>query len=136
MRRKRGTFRGNCLAAKARLGGGFWNSARDTRDTSVKKAQMHGASGEEVLNRFISQFKSSVQRQYENNEEEEQFYRKIRSFLNTAPNSNPLAQVIDREYLSELGDTERERYVFNLSAKVQRCIERFNQEQELNICSM
>ena len=86
MRRTRGIFRGNCLAAKWRLCG----------------------------------------RMPECNDEDELFYRRV---CDNISGGNPLASVLDREYMGTLSQIERERYVFNLSAKVQRCIDRFSVER-------
>ena len=94
MKRQRGLFRGNCLAAKGRLSGGI------------------------------------IERQYNYSEGDELLYRRVSAVLNTAPNSNPLANILDRPYMMTLQGAERERYVFMLSEQVQRCVQRYEQEKE------
>ena len=133
MKRERGHFRGNCLAAKQRLGGDFWVKAKNGLDNSMERAKIRGGNGGEIINRFINQYKNSVQRQFESSDEDEMFYRNISDFLRDGRDGNPLSRVLDREYMATLGDAERERYVFNLSAKVQQCIERFHNEKEFAV---
>jgi|GEM_PF-1457746 len=133
MKRTRGIFRGKCCAAKLRLGGGFWTEAQAERVAGIERAETLGTNRAEVVNTFMSQLKNTVQRHHENNKDDEQLYNRVRALLSGAPNSNPLASVLDRDYMRTLESAERERYVFNLSAKVQHCIERFNYEQELDI---
>ena len=73
---------------------------------------------------------SSVQYRHEPDEGDELFYNKVCAILNTMPNCNPLAGILDREYMMTLHGAERERYVFTLSDQVQRCVRRFEQERE------
>ena len=74
--------------------------------------------------------KEMIQQKFNYNKDDEQFYQKVCMLLNTTPNCNPLAGVLDREYMLTLHGAERERYVFTLSKQVQHCIQRFEQEKE------
>ena len=130
MKRNRGFFRDNCLAAKGRLGGGFWSEAMQQRDARIALAVQLGTNKSDVANRFIKQLRNSVQQQKSSSIEDEQLYNKVSVFLGTTPNGNPLASVLNREYMMTLGDTERERYVFMLSDQVRKCVQRFEQEKE------
>ena len=130
MKRNRGFFRDNCLAAKGRLGVGFWSEAMQQRDASIALAVQLGNNKSDVANRFIKQLRNSVQQQKGSSIEDEQLYNKVSMFLGTTPNGNPLASVLNREYMMTLGDTERERYVFMLSDQVRKCVQRFEQEKE------
>ena len=130
MKRNRGFFRGNCLAAKERLGGGFWTGAINNRDIDISQAAHQNNNNKEASCRFINQLKNSVKNIQENNLEDEQLYNRVCIALNTVPNSNPLSNMLDRDHMATLKDTERERYVFTLSEKVRKCVHRYEQEKE------
>jgi len=118
MKRERGTFRSLAREARGRLAGNFW------REVRVEKARLDGKT---VLNQFMTCVRSKVTRELECDPAEEQLYTRVREIL--CSGANPLAAVLDREYMRGLGDCERERYVFTLSEKVKACIERFEQEK-------
>jgi len=129
MKRERGVIRKLALGAKERLSGNFWTDVRGARLAEIKKAQQGGRSGSEVLSQFMTQVKSKVIRARETDAVEEQLYAKVREVLCNSVGGNPLAAVLDRDYMRGLGDSERERYVFTLSEKVKACVERFEQEK-------
>jgi len=129
MRRERGVFRSLARGAKERLAGNFWLEVRGAKLAEIEKARLGGSVCDEAINRLYTGVKSKVTRVQESDPESEQFYARIREILCVSANQNPLAQVLDRDYMRGLGDAERERYVFNLSAKVKACVERFEQER-------
>ena len=129
MKRERGAIRSLAKSAKERLSGNFWHEVQGAKLAEIKKAQQGGMNGKEVLNQFMTQVNSKVIRARESDSAFEQLYAKVREVLSNSVGGNPLAVVLDRNYMRELGDSERERYVFNLSAKVKACVERFEQEK-------
>lgn len=126
MKRERGVFRQNAVSAKGRLGNGFWEQAVKTCRASVSKAEVQGRSGEEVLNRFFRNLKVQISKEGD----EESFYAQVAGILRTSPNANPLAAMLDRAHMTLLNGAERERYVFNMSERVHKCVERFVAETE------
>ncbi|MDR0462065.1 MAG: hypothetical protein LBG88_01880 [Christensenellaceae bacterium] len=98
MKREKTVFRQNATLAKARLANGFWNGAH-------KKANL------ENINNL--------------NGEEEQIYRRVETALRDG-DGNPLATLLDQDYMSNLDDAERQRYVLNMSFRVNKSIERYN----------
>lgn len=126
MKRERGVFRLNAVSAKGRLGNGFWHNAVQKRTASVHNAERQGRSGEEVLNRFFRNLKVQITKE----SDEEDFYERVASILRTSPNANPLASLLDRTYMTTLDGAERERYVFSMSERVHKCVERFVAEAE------
>jgi len=131
MKRERGVFRSLAKSAKERLSGEFWHEVREARVAELEKAQQGGRSGTEVLNQFITQVKSKVIRARESDPVEEKLYAKVREVLQHSVGGNPLAAVLDRDYMRELGDLERERYVLVLSEKVKVFLERLNRKKHL-----
>jgi len=99
--RRRGLFRDNCLAAKQRLLSGFWVGSRE-QSVPVRKLKI---------------------------EKEDEIYSRVVSAIRCG--QSPLSQVLDREHMGTLGSVERERYVFEISKRVQECIQRFNCEVEI-----
>jgi len=129
MKRERGVFRNLARGAKERLAGNFWIEVRGVKTAEIEKARLGGMACDEALNRIYTGVKSKVNRVQESDPEAEQFYARVREILCGNAGQNPLAQVLDREFMRGLGDAERERYVFNLSERVKACIERFEQER-------
>ena len=129
MKRERGTFRSMAKSAKERLAGNFWQDIHEAKLAEVEKTRLDGGNCNEVVQQFISCVKSKVIRTQEYDPAEEQLYAKVCEELCRADGCNPLAAVLDRDYMRDLGDSERERYVFTLSAKVKACIERFEREK-------
>ena len=128
MKRKRGAFRSLAHGAKERLAGNFWQEVQLARVAEIEKARQGGKTCGEVLNHFLTHVKSKVIREQESDPMEEQLYAKVREVLCKTLGGNPLAAVLDRDYMRGLGDSERERYVFKLSEKVKACVKRFEQE--------
>lgn len=128
MKRKRGVMRTLAQSARERLAGNFWQEVRVARVAEVERARQGGKTCSEVINQFLTCVKSKVIREQEFDPAEEQLYSKVRDVLCKTSGGNPLAAVLDRDYMRGLGDSERERYVFKLSEKVKACIERFEQE--------
>jgi len=129
MKRERGVFRNLARGAKERLSGNFWSDVRGAKLVEIERAQLGGRSGSEVLNQFMTQIKSKVIRARESDVGFEQLYARVREVLCNSVGGNPLAAVLDRDYMRELGDSERERYVFKLSEQVKACVERFEEEK-------
>ena len=128
MKRERGAFRNLARNAKERLAGNFWPEVHGARRAEIEKARFGGIASGDALNKLYTSVKSKVIHVRESDPTEEIFYAKVREIL-CREAENPLAEVLDRNLMRELGDAERERYVFNLSEKVKACLERFEQER-------
>jgi vacuolar-type H+-ATPase subunit C/Vma6 len=99
MKRERTAFRQTARLAKTRLGSGFWSKEH-------KKASLENINNPDC--------------------EEERFYKRVESLLQSG-DDNPLANLLDREYMATLDEASRGRYVLNLSGLVNKSIERYNQ---------
>ena len=121
MKKQTNILRTNARAAKTRLGGGFWHDERDKRGTLAAQ--------------HLDTYMRKVRRQFapDHDNTEDTVYEQIREILTASPYASPLACVLNREHMETLSASERERYVFETSARVQKCIERYNQEKELGI---
>ncbi|MCL2755937.1 MAG: hypothetical protein FWE45_02685 [Firmicutes bacterium] len=123
MKRQRGELRSNALKAKKRLGQGFWDQESKKRDEVVRLSTDAGVA----MNLFTNKLKEQVQKR---DEEFEAFYLVVKPLLVRGV-ANLHAEIIDHEHMAYLTQIERERYVIELSRKVQRCVERYNRETEI-----
>ena len=116
MKRERGFLRAQAKAARSRLAHGFWEIEREKRS----------GIDDEKIGCYIKQLGLQIGAT-PIDAEEENLYQRVSAVLCVA-NANPLSQVLDRSHMAGLSSAERERYVFQMSAKVHKCIERYNQE--------
>jgi len=98
MKRQKSVLRSNAAMAKRRLATGFWNTPHNKHNLE----NINNPDGED-----------------------EQLYRSVVNILNTG-NSNPLSALLDQEYMSQLDEASRQRYVLNMSNLVNKSIERYN----------
>ena len=99
MKRVKTMLRQNAAMAKRRLGTGFWNQTHERRNLeNLNNPDTH----------------------------EEKIYRNVANVLGTG-NTNPLGAVLDHDYMRQLDDAARQRYVLNMSQIVNKSIERYNQ---------
>lgn len=62
--------------------------------------------------------------------EDEKLYNKVKHILTKdADLINPISRLMDKEFLKDCDDIQRQRYVFSLAAKYEQMRERFYREQ-------
>jgi len=120
MKRQRGELRQNAINAKARLANGYWDEKTRSKQELVRTSTDAGIA----LTIFSNKIKSQLQHK---DEEFEAFYMAVRPLLCCGV-SNLHAEIIDHEYIQELKPHDRERYVFEMTRKLQKCVERYNGE--------
>jgi hypothetical protein len=98
MKREKTQLRKMASLAKSRLANGFWNEKHE-------KANLENINNP--------------------NGEDEQLYLKVANELRGG-NTNPLSILLDHDYMQGLNDHERQRYVLNMSFRVNKSIERYN----------
>ncbi|MCL2229302.1 MAG: hypothetical protein FWC00_05775 [Firmicutes bacterium] len=101
MKREKSMLRKHASQAKSRLAAGFW-------DVGHSKVSLTNINDPMCA--------------------DEQFYRRIETFLREGE-ENPLQHMLDADYMSTLSDADRQRYVLNMSFRVAKSIERYN-----NVC--
>lgn len=99
MKREKTLLRQYAACAKTRLATGFWAKGSVKHDV-------------ESLNNP--------------NSEDEKLYRRVAEAL-AMGETNPLAVVLDATLMQTLDDAARQRYVLNMSQRVNRGVERYNQ---------
>ena len=101
MKRIKTLLRNNAAMAKARLVTGFWNETHELQSLKNLNNQ---------------------------NMEDEQLYIRV-VYLLESGEKNPLAKLLDRNYMSKLDDASRQRYVLEMSNIVNRNISRYNSQR-------
>ena len=128
MARQRGSFRVAANSAKERLSEGFWEQEREKLSRVLDQAHAKGVdettAKEFYRNRLNAHFVQA-------DDSMEQLYERVVAVLRADPSAIPLAQMLDRDHMRTLTERDRDRYVFNLSAKVQECIARYNREKDM-----
>lgn len=122
-------FKTHARAAKERLKNGFWekqiNEIDETRTMTAATV--------------IATEKSNLQKRehlrsklYDDSfEEQEKFYERVKELLNSGDVvTNPIGQLVDKEYISTLSPCSQEKYLMSLFSKFQKCCERYEKEKQ------
>ena len=128
MKRQRGEFRSAAQSARQRLGSGFWLGERVKMQHAVDIASEKGVESGVVRDFYLEKLKARIS----SADVPDELYLRVASILKDYPQSNPLSLVLDRVYMTTLSDSDRERYVLNLSRDVKDCVSRYNREQEMS----
>ena len=117
--------------AKRRLKSRFWEEYKKEVDSGVVKADEEGLARSGV-ERY---FKNKVIRTIKGTKcEDENFYREVKEMLDKyGKPSDALSRLMDKPYFNTLCYEEKERYLFNLSEKYLKAIERYDKERGIEI---
>lgn len=116
MSAKLGEVRANARLAFSRLAGGFW-------EDKIKER-------EEVKGREATEFLvMKTREQIGAGEGEREFYNAVRAAYFAGVSA--LTKLLDKGKLATLTEIERQRYIFNLSARINEVINEIKQEEQL-----
>ena len=121
------------MAAK-RMTSGFWQDKRNRRKEALAILEDKGADTTEARRFFVANTKHQIN--YEYNKEDEELYLRIKQILLAGETENALSVLIDPDEMEALDDSGKQRYIFNLSAKLQEFRERFQREREFDVQAM
>ncbi len=116
--------------AKQRLKSRFWQDFKREVEDSVKKAEDVGVAASGVENYFKKKIARTI---IKDGAEEEAFYGRVKSML-VAEGSRPcdaIDRIMDKDYFYSLPYEDREGYLFRLSEKYLRCLERYDEERAI-----
>lgn len=120
------------LLAKQRLKMGYWQSM--TKEKYKALDEMGGGAASLILVKDLQQAK--VQRDEKKllncsqATKEENFYLQVCSILDNNENAtNPIGQLIDRDEYDRLDESNKQRYILELSKKFRDMRERYYQER-------
>ena len=114
--------------AKNRIKSGYWQKSKKELDDSLSYAKENGLNESEVARYYKERLKSDLKK----NAEEESFYLKVKEILDTYGEvGDMLGRLSDKEYLSTLEYTQKQKYLLELSEKYRLALERYKKEKEL-----
>lgn len=116
--------------AYKRLASGFWKNERNKRKQSLAILQNKGIDTVTAQNYFVENTKQQIAAEY--NQEDEALYQRVKKVFLLGENENALTVLMDQEQMKTMDDSTRQRYIFNLSAKLQEFSERFAKERQFN----
>ena len=114
--------------ALKRMTSGFWENETNRRKEALDILRTKGADTTEAKHFFVANTRQQISSEY--NKEDEDLYLRAKQIFIKKGVENALSALIDQDKLENLDDIARERYIFNLSAKLQEFRERFEREQE------
>lgn len=113
--------------AKSRLKNGFWEDYNSKVEKVVKTATEEGKSASNVINYCKAM---AVRKILNSDKQDEEFYLKVKEILDSDGEvSNMIARLIDENLFKSLSFSERERYLFEISAKYCECKKRYDAEK-------
>ena len=117
--------------AKLRLKSRFWEDYKKEVDSGVKKADEEGLTRSGVENYFKNKVIRTVNG---SKKEEENFYREVKTMLDRyGKPSDALSRLMDKPYFNSLCYEEKERYLFKLSERYLKAIERYDRERNIEL---
>ncbi len=111
-----------------RLTSGFWQDEQNKRETTLAILAEQGADTAAAKNIMVANTKQQITAAI--NPEDEAMYTRVKSIFLAGNGESALSALIDQEQIKTMDDSARQRYIFNLSAKLQEFRERFVKEQQ------
>lgn len=111
-----------------RLTSGFWQEEQNKRKQSLAILQDQGADTAAAKNFMVASTKQQIDAAI--NPEDEQDYQRVKSVFAAGNAETALSVLIDKEKIKTMDENAKQRYIFDLSAKLQEYRERFEKEQQ------
>ena len=117
-----------------RLSSGFWQNEQNKRKTTLAILAGQGADTAAAKNMMVANTKQQLTAAI--NPEDEALYARVKNLFLAGNGETALSVLIDQEKIKTMDDSTRQRYIFNLSAKLQEFRERFAKEQQFSCQTM
>lgn len=117
-----------------RLASGFWQDEQNKRKTTLAILAGQGADTTAAKNMMVANTKQQLTAAI--NPEDEALYARVKNLFLAGNGESALSVLIDQEKIKTMDDSTRQRYIFNLSAKLQEFRERFDKEQQFSCQTM
>lgn len=123
-----GNIKNLAKLAKNRLKKGFWEDYNTQVKNGVENAKEDGKCTSNVINYY----KTLAVREIKNNDDsKEEFYQKVKRILDEEGEvSNMIARLCDEERLKGMNFSDRQRYIFDISAEYRECKIRYDEEKK------
>lgn len=117
--------------AKERMKSGFWTDVIEQREIDRKNAEKTGTSIEAVDKYYKKLVRHKVEDKKLEPSEQELYNKVCEMHQREELVTNPLAELIDKQYMDTLDYNESQRYILNLSKTYIKLEERYKKEQNL-----
>lgn len=115
--------------AKQRLKSGFWKEYRKQYSDAEKIAKQQSVDKNEVLDYYQSKISQKI-----TNSRDDEFYLKVKNLLDTEGEvSDAIGRLIDHEYFDNLDYEKKQKYLFELSEKYLKAVERYHREKQMEM---
>lgn len=120
------------LLAKQRMKMGYWQQMMNERENMLSR--VGNTSGNQMLVSDLQRAKvardNSIAVNKKKAEMEEAMYQRVCEMLSMDEYvSNPIGRLVDHDVYDNLSPQEKQKYIFDLSAKYRRLKERYNKER-------
>ncbi len=122
------TFKTYAKQAKQRLKNDFWSQVKSERALYLNSCQNDGISRDGLMVKQKQVLKDKI---YNSNyESDEQFYERVKAILTQdAVVVNPIGMLADKSLTEEMTESQKQAYLFKLSARYRQAVEKFNKEK-------
>ena len=131
MKKEMSEIKRRALLAKQRLKMGYWQRMREEQDR-VAEATNDSAVIRSARNARLREFEQQSRRALGDDfaERDERLYGKVRDMLDRDEDvSDPIGRLVDKEVFDSLDDSNKQRYILELSAKFRELKERYYKEK-------
>ncbi|MGN0818952.1 MAG: hypothetical protein ACI4M6_00950 [Christensenellaceae bacterium] len=113
--------------AKQRLKSGFWQEYKSRYMDAEKIAKQQSVHKSEVLGYYQSKISQKITKS-----EDEEFYLKVKTLLDTEGEvSNAIGRLVDHGVFDSLDYDKKQKYIFELSEKYLKAVERYHREKQM-----
>lgn len=113
--------------AKQRLKSGFWQEYKSRYMDAEKIAKQQSVNKSEVLGYYQSKISQKITKT-----EDEEFYLKVKNLLDTEGDvSDAIGRLVDHSVFDALDYEKRQKYLFELSEKYLKAVERYHREKQM-----
>lgn len=119
--------------AKIRFKHGFWKNYNENKQKKIEEGIERGFSEKDIIKIQTEKAKREIKTQFDKKNLDDIMYEKAVSiFESDEIILNPIKRMIDDEVYSSLNDTEKQRYILDLTAKFNEFKERYEKEKLLS----
>lgn len=123
-------FKVHARAAKERLKNGFWDKQLPKQEDYKDQTAATVIAFEK--NSLLKREHLRSKLYDEEFDEQEKFYERVKELLNTSEVvTNPIGQLVDKEYIRTLEPNQQQKYLMCLFAKFQKCCDRYEKEKQM-----
>ena len=130
-KKENGEIRNLAKLAKNRLRNGFWEEYNSKVKKGVENAKEQGKNTSNVINYYKT---VAVREILQSDEKNEEFYQKVKTILDKEGEvSNMIARLCDENLLKSMNFSDKQRYIFEISAKYCECKKRYEAEKNYGV---